>query len=234
MALLGNIRPVLTSDTEKSDTGRSGPSGKTAADTREMDYALLWQRYERLPSRQQHVASQRLEVITHVEALLQGGRFESQRDCQGQRKSRRVTKDGVVRCVALMTGLPRSSFYVWLKRIAGVPREHWLPCLVDRRADAYSDKYSGAYSGIRGAGKQLDTGPCLQQQNDEKSGDRDTLVEPSPENHGAVDTLAVSASPCMDRHRSNKQAGDTHSDKQPGLTGASSRSASLGTGAEDH
>ncbi len=171
-------------------------------------YALLWQRYGRLPARQKQIAHKRLEAIMLVEALLYEGpegpceagcdsccegpsarQAESQGD-NGQRKDRhgRVTKDGAVRHVALMTGLPRSSFYVWFKRIAAVPREHWLPVLVDRRASKYSDQYSGN----RGSGRQLNTGPCPQKQNDQNhrdpnhrgdhAGDRET-PEPSPANH---------------------------------------------------
>ena len=226
----GAGKPV--SDTSGPDMLVSGtsPSGNSR-------YREMWAAFERLPEKARDIAFGRLAVLTAIEVLMAEDGF---------------MKDRAIRHMAQIKGLSRATLFIWFKRIRGVPREHWLPFLMDRRAGNYAGNHSGAYSAsysdqysdIRGAGKQLGTGPCPKKQNgekpnDEHAGDRET-PEPSLENHGAVHagTPAVSASPCMDKHGSKKQAGDTQSDKRSGklsgLTGTSSYSARLGTGAEDH
>ena len=209
-------------------------------------YQEMWAAFECLPEKARDIAFGRLAVLIDLETLMAEDGFR---------------QDRALRHMAQTKGLSRATLYIWLRRTRDVPREHWLPFLIDRRvrpSDKYSGRHSGNHSGHSSGlhtvrGKQLDTVPCPKKQNDEKSGDKDTLFEPSPENHGAVhaDTPAGSSSPCTDRYRS-QQAGDTqpdkrsdkHSDKHSGLTGNGSNSASppstspysarLGTGAEDH
>ena len=217
----GAMKPV-------SDT--SGPDTCTSGTCR---YRQMWAAFERLPEKARDSAFGRLAVLIDLEGLMAEDGFR---------------KDSAICHMAQTKGLSRATLYIWLRRIRGVPREHWLPFLVDRRARPCSDKYSGRHSGNHSGtnsglhiirGKQLDTGPCPKKQNDEKhrdahSGDRET-PEPSLENHGAVhvDTLAGSSSPCMDRYRSKQQTSDTqpdkrsdkHSGKHSGLTGISPDSA---------
>ncbi len=226
-----------TSGARKPVSDTSGPdmlvSGTSTSDT--CRYREMWAAFERLPEKARDISFGRLAVLTSIEMLVAEDGF---------------MKDRAIRHMAQTKGLSRATLYIWFRRIRDVPREHWLPFLIDRRAGNYAGKYSGHSSGLHTIrGKQLNTGPCPQKHNDENhrgedAGDREALFEPSPANQGAVDagTLAVSRSPCMDRHKSNKRVGDAQPDKQSdqrfGFTGTSSNSisphsAGLGTGAED-
>ncbi|MDG3444504.1 transposase domain-containing protein [Nitrospirillum amazonense] len=85
---------------------------------RTLSAEAAWDLYARATDKKKEVARQRLAILQQVDALFVAG----------------TPKNVAVSTVCALRKVGTSTYWLWEQRIHGVPRQDWLPMLIDHRA----------------------------------------------------------------------------------------------------